>query len=338
MARFAFLHLLYATGAFHQALAAMVQIQQRIVTAAVGEEALFSCRLMEPKDVPQVTWQKRLGDGVKNMATYTIEHGVRVNPDFRGKVVFRDAGLQSSSIVIRNVTLRDEGCYLCLFNSFPEGAFTATTCLQVLEIHEPVLDVRESNSSEVTVVSCSATARPAPTVTLKVLQPGLDLSNSSSVSVANSNGTVTVTTSAALPHFHGDIEVACGVQLLSRHREASRMIPSSADNVYEKRASSDSGSTLAVIIIAFAVVAVVCITVAIIIWCKRKHWKRVIENMKTPQKPVKDIEQVKTPTPRQDARLRMSSVKKRSAIKKLSLQTENENQCQQQLLFSEETD
>ncbi|XP_078021754.1 uncharacterized protein LOC117250360 isoform X4 [Epinephelus lanceolatus] len=56
-------------------LAAVIETQQTVM-AAVGEEALLNCQLMQPKDVLQVTWQKILPEGVKNIATYTEYFGV----------------------------------------------------------------------------------------------------------------------------------------------------------------------------------------------------------------------------------------------------------------------
>ena len=84
------------------------------------------------------------------------------------------------------------------------------------ELHEPVLHIRESDSSEETLVSCSVTARPAPTVTLRVLQQDLHLSEHSSVSVNNTNGTVTVNATALLSGLHGNsIQVGCAGRVLS---------------------------------------------------------------------------------------------------------------------------
>ena len=109
-------------------LTSLIETQQTVM-AAVGEEAQLNCQLMQSKDVLQVTWQKLLPEGEKNLATYSNKFGQTVNPDFRNNVEFKCAGLQNSSIVIRKVTEQDEGCYLCLFNTYPEGALTATTCL-----------------------------------------------------------------------------------------------------------------------------------------------------------------------------------------------------------------
>uniref|UniRef100_A0A7N8Y2D9 Ig-like domain-containing protein n=1 Tax=Mastacembelus armatus TaxID=205130 RepID=A0A7N8Y2D9_9TELE len=192
---------------------AVIQTQQTVV-AAVGAEAQLSCQLLQPKDVLQVTWQKMLPEGEKNLATYTTYFGQRVNSGFKDKLEFKEAGLQTCSIVIRNVSDQDEGCYRCLFNTYPDGALTGRTCLQLYELHEPVLLIRESNSTAESVVSCSATGRPAPTVTLKVTQRDSSLSHHNTVRVNNINGTVTVTATAVLSGSHDDsAEVGCAARV-----------------------------------------------------------------------------------------------------------------------------
>ena len=108
-------------------------------------------------------------------------------------------------------------------------------CFVFAELHEPILQIRESNSTEETVVFCSATGRPAPTVTLNVPQQGLYFSNSSTVSVTNTNSTVTVTTTALLSGFHGnDTQVVCAARLFSvPEMQVFKMIPA------VKRSSDD---------------------------------------------------------------------------------------------------
>ncbi|XP_042260572.1 butyrophilin-like protein 2 isoform X2 [Thunnus maccoyii] len=197
-------------------LTAVIQTQQTVM-AAVGEDVHLSCQLMQSRDVLQVTWQKLSPEGKKNnLGSYNKYFGQKVNPGFQGKVEFKDAGLQNCSIVIRKVMEQDEGCYLCLFNTYPDGSLTGRTCLQLYELHEPILQIRESKSPEETVVSCSATGRPAPTVTLNVPQQDLYFSHNSTVSVTNTNGTVTVTTTAVLSGFHQNgAQVGCAARLLS---------------------------------------------------------------------------------------------------------------------------
>uniref|UniRef100_A0A8C4EYX2 Ig-like domain-containing protein n=1 Tax=Dicentrarchus labrax TaxID=13489 RepID=A0A8C4EYX2_DICLA len=240
---------------FYTGLTALVQTQQTVM-AAVGEEAHLNCQLMQNKDVVQVTWWKPEGDNT--LATSSKHFGPRVNPDFIDKVEFKDAGLQNNSIVIRNLTEQDEGCYHCLFYSYPDGALTATTCIKLYELHEPILHVRESNSSEEAVVSCSATGRPAPTVTLRVLQQDLHFSNYSSVSVTNTNGTVAVTTTAVLSGYRGNSRrVGCAARVLSGPQiEVFMMIPE------VKQSSADDFTWIIVSVVAFVCVCV-CVYVAL---------------------------------------------------------------------------
>ncbi|XP_037618028.1 OX-2 membrane glycoprotein-like [Sebastes umbrosus] len=277
MAHRAVLHVLCVLGVFQKGLTALIETQQT-VEAAVGEEAYLNCWLMQSRDVLQVTWQKILPDGEKNIATYSERFGERVNAGFQSKLEFKDAGLQNSSIVIRRVMEEDEGCYRCLFNTFSEGALTATTCLKLYELHGPFLHITES-----TVVSCSATARPAPTVTLTV-------PHYNSTSVTNTNGTVTVTTTAGLSGLHGkSTRVGCAVRVLSGPQiEVSMMIP-------EVKQSSADDFTLIIVSVVVACVCVCVVAAVVITLLIRKHWNRRSdkdpEEKNTPQKAIKDIDE-----------------------------------------------
>uniref|UniRef100_A0A671XCR5 Ig-like domain-containing protein n=1 Tax=Sparus aurata TaxID=8175 RepID=A0A671XCR5_SPAAU len=251
---------------------------RRTVTAAVGEEAGFRCELLQSKDVVQVTWHKVLPDREETLASYTTRFGQKVNSDFKDKVGFTDAGLQNSSIFIRNVTEEDEGCYVCLFNTDPEGALIGATCLQVYELHEPVLHVRESGSEE-TVVSCSATGRPAPTVTLTVLRDNVHFPGNSSVSVNNTNGTVTVTSTAVLTRLHHmDTEVRCAVRVLSApQKEEVRMIPAEVKQSAEgfQEDSGNKNTWFTIITILSVVLFFVCVAAAVlIVLLKRRRMNR----------------------------------------------------------------
>ncbi|XP_038130425.1 OX-2 membrane glycoprotein-like [Cyprinodon tularosa] len=187
---------------------------EETVWAAVGDQASLSCQLTEDKDVLQITWQKVRHDEQKSLASYTKEYGYRVRVELIEKMDFQCEELQSCSMVIRKVMEEDEGCYQCLFNTYPGGILIGRTCLRLYELHEPILDVNRLNVSAESVVSCSATGRPAPTVTLTVLQQNLSFSHYNSSSVTHSNGTVTVTTTALLSAF-SSTQVGCSVSVLS---------------------------------------------------------------------------------------------------------------------------
>ncbi|XP_035006196.2 poliovirus receptor-like [Hippoglossus stenolepis] len=214
---------LFVLGLFQKGLTSVIQSVET-VEEAVGEDALLSCQILQSENVVHVTWQKQTLDGRKIL--FNNIFGSTVISDFRGKVEVIGRGLHNSSIVIKNVTEEDEGCYLCLFITNPAGALTGRTCIRVYELHEPVLHVRESKTTDEFVVSCSATGRPAPTVTLNITQQDFDFSQNKTVSVINTDGTFTVTATAVLAGFHdAGTRVGCAVQVLSRRKEAFVAIP-----------------------------------------------------------------------------------------------------------------
>ncbi|XP_015224509.1 PREDICTED: uncharacterized protein LOC107080819 [Cyprinodon variegatus] len=87
------------------------------------------------------------------------------------------------------------------------------------------------------VVSCSATGRPAPTVTLTVLQQNLSFSHYNSSSVTHSNGTVTVTTTALLS-ASCSTQVGCSVSVLSAApREKMITVPEFKETSFEELAA-----------------------------------------------------------------------------------------------------
>ncbi|XP_042071563.1 OX-2 membrane glycoprotein [Haplochromis burtoni] len=257
------------SGAFDKALTAVIQTQQTVL-AAVGEDAEFSCQLLDTKDVLQVTWQKISHDVETNVATYSKYYGQRVNDGFTEKFKFKHTELQNCSIVIRNVMEQDEGCYHCLFNTYPDGSLTGKPCLRVYELHEPAVDVRESNSAEEWVVSCSATGRPAPTVTLSVSQQDLSFSQYNTVSVSNTNATFTVTTTAVLSGSRKhSTQVGCAARVLSApHREVMVTIPDDdddddGDGLDKKSGSNQRNLGIRISVILSSVVLVLCVAALI---------------------------------------------------------------------------
>ncbi|KAK2811151.1 hypothetical protein Q5P01_000284 [Channa striata] len=232
---------------------------------------------MLPEDVLQVTWQKALPDKNENMATYHKDFGQRVNPGFRDKVQFKVAELKNTSIIIRNVVDQDEGCYLCLFNTYTFGAFTGKTCLQVYELHEPVLHVRRSNFAEEPVVSCSTTGRPAPTVTLSVTQPDLYLSKYTTVSVKNTNATVSVCTTAVLSGFQNNsVQVGCAVRVLSAPQKQAFLVIPEISQTFSDGSDETSGAKNRHFRCSFAVLAlaVSCCVGAVIAAKVQERFKR----------------------------------------------------------------
>lgn len=82
--------------------------------------------------VLQVTWQRGLKpESLENLATYSNRFGKQVNEPFNEKVSFRESSLNTSSIILKNITWEDENCYVCSFNAYPDGSKRKQMCLTV---------------------------------------------------------------------------------------------------------------------------------------------------------------------------------------------------------------
>ncbi|XP_030013276.1 OX-2 membrane glycoprotein-like isoform X1 [Sphaeramia orbicularis] len=246
-----------------------VNAQVRNTSVKVGGEAFLNCHLMKSEDVVRVTWQK-ISPQI-NLAISDKYFNQTVNPVFRDKVEFKDAGLQNSTIIIKNVKQQDEGCYNCLFNIQHQRAIickTYKTCLEIYELNEPVLHVSKSSSTAEFIVSCSATGQPAPTVTLSV--QGQNFSHTSTVRVPNTNGTVTVNTTAVLSGLHRtSTRVRCSVRLaFGSETEVFTTIP----GFDEERSPSDSDDSLTRIRVPVVLVCAGAVAVVITSLFK-KHMK-----------------------------------------------------------------
>ncbi|KAL1022022.1 hypothetical protein UPYG_G00021210 [Umbra pygmaea] len=259
---------------------------QRVVTVTLGETAHFSCMLLQPKDVLQVTWQKETSGGIENVATYNKRFGPVVNLPFQGKVAFQDEGLKNCSVIIRRVTREDESCYRCLFNAYPDGAISGRTCLQVIELYGPkVTQSNDTHNSSEFTLSCSATGRPAPIVVWDI-RNHLALDYSPMVNITHPNGTVTVTISStvAVPSLpdhstvfgcvvsSGSVNQAVYMEIPGQHKVVdSGWIHGKGQHkvvdsvwIYGKGISDFAGMTLVGVIIT--VCGIVC-------WFKQRHPK-----------------------------------------------------------------
>ncbi|KAK6325647.1 hypothetical protein J4Q44_G00049890 [Coregonus suidteri] len=295
--RYIFILLLFLPDGFSQ----LVRTQQ-VVTATLGEDAVLNCELMTPKDVRHVTWQKMTSGAIENVATYS-KRGPKVNLHFKGKVEFEDEGLQNCSIIIRGVSRGDESCYKCLFNTFPDGPISGTTCLQVNELYGPSLLITQTNNSH-TTLSCSATGRPAPIVTWDDTEI---LEHSTMANVTHLNGTVSVTITSTLAAFSlpdKDTRVGCMVSLFSGGvtKNVSMVIPARIQapfaglpEVTDGDRISGKRTVIGAVMGSLCFIAVCCGAVAQW-WCKQRNKMR----SPNPTAHDRDQEELSTVNPQHD--------------------------------------
>ncbi|XP_018104453.1 nectin-1 [Xenopus laevis] len=139
------------------------------VNAKLGSDTKLYCRVETLELISQITWQRKLSPNNENFLTYSKgEEPLHLTP-FGERVRFLGNGDLGGSILIPNVTLADEGTYLCIYTTFPSGTKEGEIKLVIqvlpkisLEPTEPVL----SGPSPVPIAVCHAwAAKPAVNIT-----------------------------------------------------------------------------------------------------------------------------------------------------------------------------
>ncbi|NXU95468.1 OX2G protein, partial [Xiphorhynchus elegans] len=201
-------------------LTASVQVMNRkFQSVQAGGNITFSCLAVTKEDVIQVTWQKETNGLEDNIATYSTMNGQKIAKGYISHVSFAHSELQASAISLHGVTLQDEGCYKCIFNTFPSGAVTGRMCLKVYAISDPKVEVKlipspdkAEDPEKVLGVSCSATGKPAPKITWHL--PSILQQKPREYHIKFSNQTVTVISN--FTHTHSKIlqeyPITCTIQ------------------------------------------------------------------------------------------------------------------------------
>ncbi|XP_037859239.1 OX-2 membrane glycoprotein isoform X5 [Chlorocebus sabaeus] len=190
--RMPFCHLSTYSLVWGMAAVVLCAAQVQVVTQDEREQlytpASLRCSLQNAQEVLIVTWQKKKAVSPENMVTFSENHGVVIQPAYKDKINITQLGLQNSTITFWNITLEDEGCYMCLFNTFGSGKISGTACLTVYV--QPIVSLHYKYSEDHLNITCSATARPAPVIFWKVPRSGFE---NSTVTQSHPNGTTSVT-------------------------------------------------------------------------------------------------------------------------------------------------
>ncbi|XP_053164884.1 OX-2 membrane glycoprotein-like [Hemicordylus capensis] len=246
-------------------------VHNSIQTSTVGENVTLHCQLAEHYDVVQVTWQKEHGKDKTNIATYSKTRGSKVLGHYKNHVQISQSGLSASAITFYAVTLKDEGCYNCIFNTFPLGSIPGRTCLKVYTLSEPKVDVKRVTSpdnaeGEALEISCSVTGRPAPVITWKISKH-LQIEPSQYV-IKYPNHTVTVVSNFThlSPKNIWKNSIICVVQHPSLNTTQELTLP---EIVTEQEQNEDPGIAV-VITSCISVVILVLGLVIVTIFCWRR--------------------------------------------------------------------
>uniref|UniRef100_A0A8D2PVZ7 Ig-like domain-containing protein n=1 Tax=Zosterops lateralis melanops TaxID=1220523 RepID=A0A8D2PVZ7_ZOSLA len=194
-------------------LKSSVQVNKKVQSVQAGGNVTFSCQSATKEDVIQVTWQKETDGTEDNIATYSVMNGQKIAKDYVSHVSFAHSELRASAISLHGVTLQDEGCYKCIFNTFPSGAVTGRMCLKVyVETKLIPSPDKAQDSKKMVEMSCSATGKPAPKITWHL--PSILQQKPREYHIKFSNETVTVISN--FTHTHSKIlqeyPITCVIQ------------------------------------------------------------------------------------------------------------------------------
>ncbi|KAM3836335.1 OX-2 membrane glycoprotein-like [Vipera latastei] len=187
-------------------------IHKPVQAITTGKNVTLFCQLAKNHDIVQVTWQKKQ----TNIATYSKAYGATVLSNQSNIHLSPRSNLTFSAITFNGVTFKDEGCYSCIFNTFPLGPISGRTCLKVYALTEPEINVRQvtnpDNMEEIREINCSVTGRPAPVITWK-MKKSLQIKPKSYM-ISHSNKTVTVisTFTQVLSKTVSENSVICVIQ------------------------------------------------------------------------------------------------------------------------------
>ncbi|GAA6227617.1 OX-2 membrane glycoprotein-like [Lates japonicus] len=242
-------------------------------TADYGGDAHYGCAVANPTGVLQVTWQRLFKDeSIENLATYSKRFGHQVNDPYRGKVIFTEASLSSTSITLRNVSWQDESCYICSFNVYPDGSKRRQTCLRVQGISAvDTRSVRREEGAREVVFSCSATGKPAPTIEWDIPPDAKRLDQTQTTTVSNSDETFTSSQNITLQiptGWDGHVDCLLNNGMRGQRRETIPFSLGEKEPTDKGKGLSQSGTALVIT----AVIVISCFTVAAAI-IRRKRLK-----------------------------------------------------------------
>ncbi|XP_020665746.3 OX-2 membrane glycoprotein [Pogona vitticeps] len=218
----------------------------------LGGNVTLSCTPTKHYDTVQVTWQEKTDQGIENMAVYN-KTGGNVLPPYKHRIRFVAPGLNDTAITFWNVSIQDNGCYYCIFNTYPLGPISGNPCLSVYDhlqtfLHYQIFDGHLN-------ASCIATGFPRPNISW--VASGAEKNEKE---VTNPNGTVSVISSILVNVSSLKQQPICRVT--HRREETDLKIPE-AERGY-----------LDPVVLTVLVLIIVVILVIIAVCCWRRHRKK----------------------------------------------------------------
>ncbi|KFV92782.1 OX-2 membrane glycoprotein, partial [Eurypyga helias] len=218
----------------------------------VGDSVTLGCLLTESKEVLQVTWQKDSEKSLSNIATVSNRSGLKIHKPYQDRMNFTKLAFNETSITFWTTRMDDSGCYICLFNTYPLGSFSARTCLSVFGLNASV----HYNISEGHLIAvCNAVGLPEPTVTWN------NLFNSTP-------------TQEMIRHTNGVVSITSKLEIYNSRSVSAQDLTCRVSNENEKmelpvKIKGDEGSSLIWLTVPVGILVVIVLILITLCWRKR---------------------------------------------------------------------
>lgn len=178
-------------------------------TAVSGKSAALSCSYGLPEKVQQVVWRHTSERGEsREVASYAKRSDPMIEPPYQGRV-WLSASLSQSQLTIRPVAIQDEGCYTCMYNTYPEGPKSSTVCLSTYVLPKPQVSYK-TTSPGVIEANCTSVSRPPVEIVWNVERDNRTMGPPVTTQVRQGDGTALVTSTLTVQSgLLKDVSVKC---------------------------------------------------------------------------------------------------------------------------------
>ncbi|UNP64446.1 hypothetical protein [Saguinine gammaherpesvirus 1] len=173
----------------------------------LNTQGSIKCILSSQEDPPIIILQKKTDDVPINVATISRSYGADIQPAFTQKINATLVNFREVIFTILNISISDQGCYICLFHLFSTGIIRQTSCITVKT--ELIYGSQSRLTEDKFEVSCYATSYPPAAIYWGSLSPDMI----ETYTTTNENGTVTVTSVVSVsPLPDHDQTVSCQIE------------------------------------------------------------------------------------------------------------------------------
>ncbi|XP_061745647.1 OX-2 membrane glycoprotein-like isoform X1 [Nerophis ophidion] len=196
-------------------------------TAVSGKPAVLSCWYDLPERVQQVLWKKTSQQGhAVTLASYAKQGHSSIEEALRTRLSL-SGSLGAPQLNFQPVSIEDEACYTCEFNTYPDGTRSNTACLYVYVLPEAMVTHATSSSGD-TEANCTVRSRPASNITWRI---GEDNQTLESPLVSLSHETDGTTTLTSTLHLQSGVFTKRSVQCIVHHQGLDLPLAVSLNNL-----------------------------------------------------------------------------------------------------------